>query len=286
MVILHSNGNYSLQGGKMTDIALTERQLREKEYYEVYAKSNTPCHDQIDLAPVNALIKNEGMRPWNSYWAIYEFAWRHFDDGKILLDFGSGPGDNALRLANLGYKVEGFDISDANVEIANNLFKENGANGKFQYSTAESLPYDDASFEIIVGIDILHHVDIPKAMKECKRVLKFGGKAFFREPVDAPLFDWLRNTRAVKAVFPKDVSFENHITEDERKLNFNDEIIMESTFPNIKKHYYLLFARLDKLYRKGADPRPSMLERLDYFLIKRFPFLKKFCGVVIYELSK
>lgn len=270
----------------MSQIALTERQRREREYYDTYAKYNSPSSNSIDMSPVYALTEGGEKRPWNSYWAIYEFAWNHYSEGKALLDFGSGPGENALRFATIGYRVEGFDISEENVRIANKLFENKDCFGSFRCATAESLPYKDESFELIFGVDILHHVDIPKAMAECHRLLRPGGKAFFREPVDAPLFDWLRNTRIVRAVFPKDVSLENHITEDERKLDSSDEEVMESKFSNIKKHHYLLFARFDKFYREGADPNPSNLEKLDYFLIKRLPLLKKFCGVVIYELTK
>ena len=153
-------------------------------------------------------------------------------------------------------------------------------------SFAETLPYENESFDIIVGIDILHHVDIEKSIQECYRVLKTGGKAFFREPVDVGLLDRIRETKLVKFFAPKKTSFELHITEDERKLNKNDERIISQAFPKMRKHYYFLFARFDKFYRKGSDPRPSILEKLDYALFKVFPFIKYLGGTVIYELEK
>ncbi|MCO4754943.1 MAG: class I SAM-dependent methyltransferase [Bacteriovoracaceae bacterium] len=270
----------------MNQVVMTERQRREKEYYDQYAAEHDPSQSEIDLAPVMALKNGGETRPWNSYWAMYELAWNHYRPGDKLLDFGSGPGDNALRFSEIGFEIEGFDISEANTAISQKLFKDKNRLGNFQVSTAENLPYEDESFAVIAGIDILHHVDIPLAINECRRVLRTGGKAFFREPVEAPLLDWIRNTSLVKFFAPKEASFENHITEDERKLNDVDEQVLRKAFPNMKKHYYFLFARFDKFYRNGADPNPSVLEKLDWFIMNKVPFAKKLAGAVIYELKK
>lgn len=270
----------------MTSLNLTERQQRERDYYNQYAKLHTPSVENIDLSPVTKVIEKIERRPWNSYWAIYQFAINHYSEGKRLLDFGTGPGENALRFAKIGYDIEGFDISEQNIEIAKDLFHKTGLKGEFQVSFAEYLPYEDDSFDLIVGIDILHHVDISHSIRECYRVLKYGGKAFFREPVEVPFLDRIRESSIVKKFFPKNASFDNHITEDERKLNWKDERTIRSVFPKVKKHYYFLFARFDKFFREGADPKPSFLEKLDYTIMKMFPFAKRLGGTVIYELEK
>lgn len=265
--------------------SITERQKREKEYYDQYASSHT-VKSEVDLAPIIGPLSGKETRPWNSYWAIYAFAIKYFSKGNRLLDFGSGPGENALRFSHIGYEIEGFDISEKNIEIANSIFERFKRSGKFQVSFAEKLPYDDNYFDVIVGVDILHHVDISKSITECYRVLRPGGRAFFREPVEVPLLDAIRNTAIVKKFAPKDVSFENHITHDERKLNHDDEKILQDAFPKMKKHYYFIFARFDKFFRKDDNPNPSFLERIDHFLIKYIPFFKKLGGTIIYELEK
>lgn len=266
--------------------AMTERQKREKEYYNEFATQFDVSKHPIDMSPITGPMSGKEKRPWNSYWSIYSMAIDTYTTGAKLLDFGTGPGDNALRFATIGYEVEGFDISDANIAIAQKIFQANKKKGNFQVSFAEKLPYQDNNFEIIVGIDILHHVDIPKSIKECHRVLKPGGKAFFREPVEVPFLDTIRNTKLVKMFAPKEASFEKHITEDERKLNQIDEIVLSKQFPKMKKHYFFLFARFDKFYRDGEDPTPSIMEKLDYLLMKYLPFMKKLGGTVIYELEK
>lgn len=265
---------------------MTERQKREKNYYNQFATQFDVSKHPIDMSPITGPLSGKERRPWNSYWAIYAMAIDNFKKGSRLLDFGTGPGDNALRFANIGYEVEGFDISDANIEIAKKIFKANGKKGKFQVSFAESLPYSSEHFDLIVGIDILHHVDIQKSIKECYRVLKVGGKAFFREPVEVPFLDFIRNTKLIRLFASKESSLERHITEDERKLNQFDEKIIKTQFQKMKKYYYFLFARFDKFYRNGEDPRASIMEKIDYLLMKYFPFLKRLGGTIIYELEK
>jgi ubiquinone/menaquinone biosynthesis C-methylase UbiE len=219
----------------MTD-QMTERQRREREYYNQYGRSFDPYAYGVDMSPVTGPLSGKEYRPWNSYWAIYELAIAHFQEGKRLLDFGTGSGDNALRFAHIGYVIEGFDISEINIKNAQRLFAAHNQCGNFQVAIAEALPYPDEHFDIIVGIDILHHVDISKAIRECHRVLKPGGKAFFREPVDVPVLDAIRNTRLVRFFVPKEVSLEKHITADERKLNALDQLAIQEIFPKLKTH--------------------------------------------------
>lgn len=261
---------------------LTERQKRERRFYDRYAAYFNPAAKEVDFAPV----EGRERRPWNSYWYLYQKAAEDFKPGARLLDFGSGPGENALRFSRLGFEVCGFDISETNARLANELFSGRGAKGEFVVSGAESLPYPDESFDVVAGIDILHHVDIPASLRECRRVLKKGGKAYFREPVESAFWDWLRNTRPVLAFAPKSASLENHITEDERKLTEADEEVLKEVFPNSRRKHFCVFSRFDKLFRKGSDPAPSFLERVDMALTGLFPGAAGMAGAAVYELEK
>lgn len=266
------------------DVAeLTERQKREKEYYDQYA-SSFDLNRNIDFSPVSSSEK----RPWNSYWAVYHLASELYQGGSTLLDFGSGPGENALRFTKIGYQIEGFDISESNVAVSRKLFEKYDCadKGNFQVSPAEILPYQDNTFDMIVGVDILHHVDIKKSVTECKRVLRPGGTAIFREPVEVPVLDAIRNLSIVKFFAPKTKSFELHITDDERKLNSEDIKIVKSIFPSTEIKRYSILARFDKFFREGSDPQPSFLEKLDFVLMNNIPFLKYLGGVVIFILKK
>lgn len=273
---------------------LTDRQLREKNYYSQFALNFDT--NNIDFSPVEGPLKESERRPWNSYWRTYEIPVDHIKNHSTslsnaqlkLLDFGCGPGDNALRFSHVGYHVTGFDICDENINNCKKIFEQNNCQDRAEFivSTAEDLKFSDACFDVVVGIDILHHVDIPKALKEVDRVLKENGVAIFREPIEVPLLDTLRNSWPMKQLFPNKPSLEAHITEDERKLNSADLKLIKDYFPETTIERSLVISRLDKFFRKHGDKSPSVLEKWDHFLMKLFPIWGNLGGAAVIIIKK
>jgi 2-polyprenyl-3-methyl-5-hydroxy-6-metoxy-1,4-benzoquinol methylase len=271
---------------------LSERQLREKKYYEQYANM-FDTNQTIDFSPIEGPLFEKERRPWNSYWRTYELAVDTYiqkkETGKLsLLDFGCGPGDNSLRFNRIGYNVTGFDISETNVANCKKLFEKNNVTSpnSFFVSTAEDIKLPANSFDIVVGIDILHHVDIKKAMREIKKLLKPDGIAVFREPVEVSFLDWIRNTKLIKALVPNSVSLEHHITEDERKLNYRDFSDIQNIFPAMKIERTLILSRLDRFIRNEKSQGPSILERIDFILMKFIPGFSLLGGGAVIILKK
>jgi 2-polyprenyl-3-methyl-5-hydroxy-6-metoxy-1,4-benzoquinol methylase len=271
---------------------LSERQLREKKYYDQYA-NKFDTNQTIDFSPIEGPLFEKERRPWNSYWRTYELAVDHFLQNKEarelkLLDFGCGPGDNSLRFNRIGYSVTGFDISETNISNCKKLFEKNNvpSENNFFVSTAEDIKLKEDSFDIVVGIDILHHIDIKKAMLEIRKLLKTGGIAVFREPVEVSFLDWIRNTKLVRFFVPNSVSLEHHITEDERKLNYNDFEEIQTVFPEMKIERTLILSRLDRFYRNEKSTSVSILERIDYCLIKIIPGYELLGGGAVIILKK
>ena len=100
---------------------LTERQQREREYYDQYA-----LRDEVGEVTYDPVVGSE-RRPWNSYWFTYRtIADLHRDPGQKLLDVGCGDGVSAVRYAKVGYDVYGFDISENNVAKCQALPAEPG----------------------------------------------------------------------------------------------------------------------------------------------------------------
>jgi len=266
------------------DAALTERQRRERAYYDEYAKRTAP--GALSFAPV----LGQERRPWNPYWFVAELVRDARTSGdQALLDFGCGPGNYGVMFARLGYRVFGFDISPVNVEAARRLAAKYDLTDRthFAQGVAERLDHPDGFFDVVVGIDILHHVDIPAAVREIVRVLKPGGVGIFKEPVEAPAFDRVRNTRLGRWIAPKEASFDRHITEDERKLTRQDLETIRAWAPTLRVHRFRVLSRLDTLVGDHLQWRgASVLEMADSKLLKAAPLLARLAGSVVIVIGR
>lgn len=263
----------------MLETVFTARQVREQRFYEEYSRRTTTLDVCFD--PLTASQK----RPWNSYWQLLDQVRQQFQTPtQKLLDFGCGSGEYAVLYGAIGYEVCGFDICPNNIALAQERARKYHLEERthFAVGAAETLDYPADTFDVIVGVDILHHVDIAKALSECLRVLKKGGMAFFHEPVRVPVFDYLRETRLALAFAPKTVSYESHLTEDERKLDDRDLQLLKEADADYAAQRFLFTSRLRRLLPAGQ----LRLEKLDQRLFQRFPALQRFGGVMIAALHK
>jgi ubiquinone/menaquinone biosynthesis C-methylase UbiE len=109
------------------------------------------------------------------------------------LEVGCGTGFFLLNLAQAGVLTEGHvtDISPGMVDVAVRNGASIGLRVQGRVADAESLPYDDDTFDLVVGHAVLHHIpDVELAMREVLRVLKPGGRFVFAgEPTDRG--DWV-----------------------------------------------------------------------------------------------
>src|SRR4051794_9353147 len=86
-----------------------------------------------------------------------------------ILDVGCGTGANIEMLSQYG-EAEGVDVSDDALEFC----RQKGL--KAQKGLAETLPYDDETFDITTALDVIEHLDDDVAgLKEMHRVTKGGG---------------------------------------------------------------------------------------------------------------
>ncbi|MER6917266.1 methyltransferase domain-containing protein [Streptomyces sp. NPDC000594] len=99
--------------------------------------------------------------------------------GDRVLDLGCGVGVPALRLAALtGATVLGISYNRRQVDEASDRARAAGAQGRvrFAYADAMALPYPDASFDAVFALESFVHLDRPRALRECVRVLRPGGR--------------------------------------------------------------------------------------------------------------
>ncbi|GLZ43327.1 class I SAM-dependent methyltransferase [Actinokineospora sp. NBRC 105648] len=101
---------------------------------------------------------------------------------ETAMELGSGTGFFLLNLMQGGVVKKGFvtDLSPGMVEVALRNAKELGLDVEGRVADAERIPYDDDSFDLVVGHAVLHHIpDLDAAFKEVRRVLKPGGRFVF-----------------------------------------------------------------------------------------------------------
>jgi ubiquinone/menaquinone biosynthesis C-methylase UbiE len=103
------------------------------------------------------------------------------------LEIGSGTGYFSLNLVQLGVieRLTATDISPGMLARLASTAEGLGVENVTTVATeAETLPFDDESFDLVFGHAVLHHIpDLDRAFAEFKRVLRPGGAiAFAGEP--------------------------------------------------------------------------------------------------------
>ena len=97
-----------------------------------------------------------------------------------VLDLGCGSGNNTLFLTEKGLKVIACDYSKVALEKINKNFKDIET---VFLDIAQTLPFKDNSFDVIVADLTLHYFDTPttfSVMEELKRILTPNGYLFAR----------------------------------------------------------------------------------------------------------
>jgi len=103
--------------------------------------------------------------------------------GARILEVGSGPGHLSIRLAREHHlDVTGLDLDPAMVERASANAAGSAVNGRrrlaFVVGDVAALPFDDASFDLVVSTFSMHHWSDRRAgLNEIARILQPEGRA-------------------------------------------------------------------------------------------------------------
>ena len=162
--------------------------------------ATVPTLDTERIRDANIRYHDAAARGYDSKWAI-DFG--EIGAGQVLgklskalgrrpgryaraLEIGAGTGYFSLNLARqgvIGHAVA-TDISPGMLERLAQTAQELGVDVDTRQADAESLPFPDGSFDLVLGHAVLHHLPgLDRALAEFHRVLAPGGTlAFMGEP--------------------------------------------------------------------------------------------------------
>lgn len=179
----------------------------------------------------------------------------------VVLDVATGGGHTGLALAPLVKQVIALDLTEAMLHAARAHAESKGVSIRYTAGDAESIPFADAAFDLVICRIAPHHFpNIEAFMRESARVLKAGGLLVIQDHllpdskkagryVDA--FEKLRDPSHVRG----------YASYEWRTLYGNAGFTIEETDTYVKAHQLLDWAE-----RMGCDA--LTIERLQVMLLR------------------
>lgn len=240
------------------------RYLREQQFFNQVFSKNTraAATDKFYSITASSLAK---------YHALI------LDDceGKTSLECGCGPGGVTFNLAAAGANATAIDISDVAIEACRSSARNKQISASFVEMNAEQTKFEPASFDIVCGNGVLHHLDLRKAFREIARVMKPEGKAVFLEPLGHNrIINLYRTlTPALRTV-------------DEHPLLMSDLRLAREYFAHVEVAFYHFTSLAAVPFRSTkAFERLSMLfEGLDQWLFHSFPWSRRYAWTAVLHL--
>jgi 2-polyprenyl-6-hydroxyphenyl methylase / 3-demethylubiquinone-9 3-methyltransferase len=119
-------------------------------------------------------LKN--LVPGRLSWFDARIEWQ----GKAVLDLGCAGGFMAEALAQRGADVTAIDPAAEAINAARAHARKVGLRIGYDVGVGEALPYDDATFDAVVCVDVLEHVgDLNMVLAQVARTLRPGGLFLF-----------------------------------------------------------------------------------------------------------
>jgi SAM-dependent methyltransferase len=183
-----------------------------------------------------------------------------------VLELGCGAGDLSLELLRRGARLTALDVSPAMVDLARS--RADGFDATFIVAPAEDTGLPAEAFDVGVGKAVLHHVDVPAAAAELRRVLRPYGRAVFFENQDRNPVLRLARQRLWGARRLHWVG-----TQDEHPLTRDDFDTLRRTFASVDLSYPSFYF-FEALSRALGHRFHQPLVGLDALVWRTLPFAR------------
>jgi SAM-dependent methyltransferase len=142
---------------------------------------------------------------------------------------------------------------------------------RFRCEQIESLPFPDASFDVVTATGVLEYSDVARSLGELQRILRPGGRAVVSYPNPQAFYGlwktrvWYPATRALKRLLHRPNPNMPHGASEMRPARFLDELRRAGLVPVTHSHssYLALLTPLEQLLPRPTRWIGARLERRD-----------------------
>jgi ubiquinone/menaquinone biosynthesis C-methylase UbiE len=200
--------------------------------------------------------------------------------GRRVLDYCCGGGSTGIELARRGAEVWSIDISPQRLATAAADASAAGCRDRMRFvqMDAEQLGFAESSFDVIICLGVLHHLELQAAYRELARVLRPSGMVVCIEALrNNPIIGLYRRlTPRLRTKWEM-----HHI------LSMKDVRLASSHFARIDRHFEHLLTLLAVPFRSTSFFQPLLrfLGKADQITLA-IPGVRLMAWQVVFILSK
>lgn len=162
-----------------------------------------PCRNpsqerSIDSFVTDWLVNTNGNLYWRARGKLQRYPipqWPLLPNGGLLVvDIGCSWGRWSIAAARAGSSPVGMDVHIDALAAANRVSQQLGVRADFVCGSADQLPFQSTSIDVVFSYSVLQHLDREKVMrffKEVARILKPGGICLVQLPNALGLYNIL-----------------------------------------------------------------------------------------------